>query len=89
MDQNFKDYKGINNKIKNKHYLNQVKKIKEPLNKSTIFFSLFLLNSLLKSIIYSFIPFKIFFSPCLFYYIFSIFFVEKNIKVIQRNNHIK
>ena len=29
MNQNFKGYKEINNKIKNKQYINQVKEIKE------------------------------------------------------------
>ena len=41
MNQNFKGYNEINNKIKNKHYINYVKKIKEPLYKSIIFFVYF------------------------------------------------
>ena len=77
MNYNFNGYKEINNKIKNKHYINQVKEIKELLNKSIIFFSFILLNSLLKSIIFSFFYFKILLNPCLSYYIFSIFFKEK------------
>ena len=78
MNQNFKSYKEINNNIKNKLYINQVKEIKEPLNKSINFFPFILLSSLPKSIIYSFILFKIFINPCLSNYIFPIFLVEKN-----------